>query len=318
MMKRRIFILALALMLVLSGCSSLTGGSKDDSGSEVSAQGNNLNKSITDEKLYSELDSLIGYPDKSSTSLPDRFTFIAMILGEPSTIEFDDGEEGLYCYACISRNDLDEYFLMEVSDIAETYEYGDIVKVDGEYIGSIYWVEDNDQVDVLEIKAHSMEAYTPEELETSTDWAYMTGGNKIEFVNAHYTEDTFGDVVVVYFEFTNNGSTDTAPSLGDFYIEYNGAEVSRTIFSLDEVYESALEYEGYGLTTDTYAGKTSLYYAAFSVDEKGEGEQGIYFDVYDDEFRLTHSVGLYVYENLEAMLAEPADETADGGETAAE
>lgn len=282
--------LILLLCLLLSGCGQVGDllGNASGGGSE--------------EKVYSELDRLLASPDSSST-LTSKFTFVAMLLDEAEPIEFpDEGESGVYHMACISRN-IEDVFYLEVGDVDGTFHSGDIVKVTGELNGFIYWTEDNSQVEILDIKASKVEAYTPEELEVDSSPTVTVDGNEIEFLGAHRASTTFNDLVVVYFNFTNNGTTDVSPDFSKFYIEYAGEQTGATIFAPSETDPQALDAGGAGGMNKTYAGKTQLYYKLCTIDTESSDDI-IYFSMFDDEFRMTYDIGLTVYDSLDDLYVD--------------
>ena len=291
---KKITALLLALTLLLAGCSSVSDA--------VSGIANAVDPKMPEEDMYRELSSLIGYTKGlANTNLTGEFTFVAMIYDEGEEITFDEDDyTGYYYTAGISRN-WDDDFLLDTIDVDIALEYGDIVKVTGKTDGTIYWTEDNDRVEVLAIKASAVEIYEPEEIEEINEpMMTLKNGNTIEFVGAHMTEDSFGEAIVVYFKYTNNGEKESAPSLSDFYIDYNGEEASSTIFSLDEVDASALSM-GPGITTKTYGGKSQLYYIAYTGDADAADDEPIYFSLYDDEFRRTYDWGIEIAPSLEAL-----------------
>lgn len=322
-MKRAWLPIVLTLILLFSGCASVKdaiGIGDDKSEEDVPSQSvtdkisdfldNSMKETFADEEeIYSRLSSLISYPEGSAGVLDSKFSFVAVLLGDIEEMEFDDAESGLYYPAYISRNE-DDFFYIEASAIEQEFHEGDMVKVTGSLNGTIYWTEDNEQVEVLDVMASAMEAYEPEAIEPDySGIALDKNGNEIELYGAHATKDSFNDAIIVYFTYKNNGSDSSAPSLGQYYVEYNGEQVGTTIFSIDEVDAGALEASGAGLTTETYAGKTQLYYAAFSVPGGLVEDEPIYFLIYDDEFRLTDGCALTVFPSLEEYYAAGEDTT---------
>ena len=290
---KKIAVLLLVSMVWLCGCSAVN--------DVVNQVADSVTAKMSDEDMYSELSRLIGYPDGlSRTDLDGKFTFIAMVMDEGEEIFFEDENYTGYFYAAYISRNWDDFFYLETTDLEVEFVSGDIVKVTGVLDGSIYWTEDNKQVEVISIKASAIEAYTPAEIEQSNESSItMPDGNTIEFVGAHATEDSFGRAIAVYFKYTNNGSTDSAPTLRDFYVEYGGEEASSTIFGLDEVDSSALEL-GVGITDKTFAGKSQLYYIAYE-GEAQDDDNAICFSQYDDEFRCTYDYDLVVADSLAAL-----------------
>jgi len=299
---KKIAVVVLIMMLVFSGCSEITDTLKETVGDLGNTISEAVDTSISEEEMYSELNRLIKNTD-ASTKLTGDFTFVAILYDEAEEIEFEEEDEapGMYHSAGISRN-WDDYFLLDVTNIDGDFHSGDIVKITGQTDGTIYWTEDNKQIEVLAIKASKMEKYEPEEVEEVVSFEIDIDGNTIEFIGAHKTKDTFGEAIVVYFNFKNNGSNDATPNFSDFYVEYGGEETDRTIFSIDEVDGSALEMKS-GITTKTYAGKTQTYYIVYKGNAEVDADEPIYFSLYDDEFRRTYDCGLEIAESLEALKA---------------
>ena len=305
-MKRGIF-LVLSLFFLLAGCSAvdeLTGAVTDSSSSGEETSANTL---------YEDLNTHIMNPSSPylPASLEGSFTFYAMILSDSHEMTFDDDTSGIYYEAAISRNAKD-YFFLNVTDVEGEFNPGDIIEVTGELNGLVYWTEDNSQVDILDIKASEIEPFTPEEIEPNTTGVVtLEDGNEIEFIGAHMSRDSFDDVIVVYFSFTNNGKTDATPVFSRFYVEYNAEEVSTTIFPPEEVDPRALESSSF--SDSTYAGKTQLYYKVYSIPSTASADEPIYFLGYDDEFRMIDAAALYVFPSLADMNA--AEETIDETDT---
>ena len=290
---KKVLALVLVFVLLLSGCSVFD-NIKDIAGG--------TDKKLSDEEMYSKLNSLIGYTNGLKNSdLTGEFTFVAMIFDEGEELYFEDDDyTGFYYSAGISRN-WDDYFMLDTKGLDTNFKDGDIVKITGSTNGTVYWTEDNERVEVLDIKAKAVVPYTPAEIETSHDAKVtLKDGNIIEFVGAHTTKDSFNEVVAVYFNFTNKGSKEAAPSLRDFYIEYAEEEASSSSFSLDELDASALRISA-GSPDKTYAGKTQLYCIAYTGDKEAARDEPIYFMLYDDEFRCTHEIALPISASLAEM-----------------
>ena len=287
---KKIAVLLILSMFLLCGCSAV-----NDIVNQIS---NSVDPKMTEEELYSELNRLIGYTNGlDRTDITGEFTFVAMILDEGEELFFEDEDyTGFFHGAIISRN-WDNAFYIETTGLDVPLKDGDIAKITGVLDGTIYWTEDNKQEEVLAIKASAVEVYEPAEIEQdNSSTVTLSNGNTIEFLGAHLTEDTFGEAVVVYFKYANKGSTDSAPSLRDFYVSYDEDEASSTIFGLDEVDSSALSL-GVGITDKTYAGKSQLYYIAYSGDENIDSDY-ICFSIYDDEFRCTYDYDVPVFASL--------------------
>ena len=294
---KKLAVLLVLMIFVLCGCDAVTG--------LIEQAVETVNPTMPQEKVYENLDRLIGYTKGlENTDLTGSFTFVCMVYDEGEEIYFEDEDyKGHYYAAGISRN-WDDYFMLDTIGLDGSFKPGDIVKVTGETDGTIYWTEDNNRVEVLCVKASAIEAYEPEDISEKTGATItLDDGNEIEFVGAHLTEDSFGDAIVVYFSFKNNGSKEAAPNLSAFYIEYDGSEAEKTIFSLDEVDSNALGMS-IGIVDKTYAGKSQVYYLAYSAEDGVAEGEPIYFELYDDEFRCTYSHGVSIDESLAAMKGE--------------
>ena len=300
MKKLTILLLVLTLALALCGCNAT-----DVVNNIVNRVDDAITPKMSQEEVYENLDRLIGYTDGlENTDLTGSFEFVAIIYDEGKEIHFDDEDyTGYYYSAGISRN-WNDYFMLDTMGLEGTFQDGDIVKVTGTTDGTIYWTEDNNRVEVLCVKASAIEAYAPEEIEMeSSDTIILDDGNAITFLGAHATENSFGEAIVVYFEFKNNDDKEAAPSLREFYVEYNGEEASSTIFGLDEVDSSALKL-GVGPIDKTYAGKSQVYYVAYTGDHNAANDEPIYFSLYDDEFRCTYDLPIDIAPSLADLQAE--------------
>jgi len=259
----------------------------------------------TGEELYSELDRFISNP-KSITmeDLPGTFTFTAKILSEPQELTVE-GEDRVYQSAWICRN-LNSYLLLDVTDLTEYPNEDDIVSVTGTQSGYVYWTEDNKQVDVLDIGVKEIKPYEPTEVEVNTKPEVAVesqqGSGKITFKGAHFTKDSFDRALVLYFDFTNNGSREIAPSMDKLYITLGDEEESlkKTIFSLNEVDGSALFAGKAGIADKTQPGKTIYYYSAYKAKESPDAKE-LYIRKYDDNFNMTDEIKINVAPSLSEM-----------------
>lgn len=308
-------LLAVALLLGATGCDAITGAVEGITGavSEVAGAVGDAVSGPSGDELYSALDSLMSNPS-GSTSLSGKFTFVAMIISEPEEISFDEDEDGVvhtYQMAVISRND-DDYFFLEVTDLTDRFAPGDIVEITGEANGTIYWTEDNKQVEVLDIFAHGVKAAEIEEAELnegpSVEVANWQGSGTVTFLGAHYAKDSFGPAIALYFEFQNTGSKDAPPPLSDLYYFHGDTEATTTIFGLDEVDPGFLNAANAGIAEKTFAGKTNRYYVALKAGE--DLEAPLFIETYDDYFNMTTQIILPIAENLEALTGGEPEESA--------
>ena len=293
-MKRKLTIAIAALCVLLSvfgmsGCDSLL--------STNSA-----------EDIYSELDSLINDPD-GSTDLTGTISFVACIVTEPFE-EKVDGETRTYQQVGISRNKNDVMFV-DVSDIDTKPSAESYATITGTLDGHLFWTNDNKQEKVLNFHASKMESFTPSEEEPSTEnkLSLEVSGysGEVEFVGAHYSKNNFGDVIVVYMNFTNtkpegnvklNGLSNLFYRVsmfhGDEYVEKGSSTLSP-----DELDPSALDATSMQAYTPT--GKTQLYYMIVKVGEEDNHESVFCAEVYDDEFACKNSVAIPIANSLAEM-----------------
>ena len=291
----------LVMIFLLSGCGEIK-EAIDGFTNELSGV-----VEMTEDEIYGELKRLMANPDRmDNTDLVGQFSFVAVITSDIEELEFEDDEPGMYCSAEISR-EYDDYFLLELTNIEGTFSAGDIVKITGEVDGTIYWTENNDLVKVLAIKASAVEDYEPPEVELANAAAVEIDGNTIEFLGAHKSTDSFGEVIIVYINFTNNSDEAARPKMSSFFIEYNGYEAETSVFSVSEVDGSAVSITGAGITPETYPGKTLTYFMVFTGDETAAADEPIFFTIFDDEFRMTYDYGIYIAESLAELTGEAAD-----------
>lgn len=284
-MKKRGILIILSLLMALSlmGCQSM--GGKGESG----------------EKLYDNIDRLIKYPESESayTSLPMKFSFTGMVLSEPFEMEMGDDEletRNVF-YAGISRN-MKDMFLVDVTDVEFDLEPFDLFEVTVEDISSVYWTEEGRREEVINFVAKEISAYTIEKTEplVSDTIAIKDEKRDVEykFLNIEKGTDSYGNLIVLYFEFTNNGTEDAEPNMNDFMF-FNGEEmmVNSSFGVKSEVDPNALYV---GIVADpTYPSKTQLYYVGLKQNSSSEAvvdyNSPLEIEKYDDNFKLTYYYG---------------------------
>lgn len=284
---------------VVEGVNQVVAGAKEEMGAVLEET------KITDEELYGELDRLLRNPDNADmTKLVDEFTFTTIITSEPEEITFDDDEQ-VYQYqtGIISRN-LNDIFLLEVSELEEAIPVDTIVSVTGTIGGVVYDIQDNKKISVLEILAKNVKIVPESEIDTNTEGEVVLdsgyGPGVYQFQGAHYTTDSFNDVIVLYLDYTNTGSNDVAPSLsGNFRFVQGDQILGVTMFSLDEVDPAALD-AGSGIAEKTFAGKTFRYYYPLTANPEAMGEP-IYIVRIDDHFNMIDDIMIPVEASLEAI-----------------
>jgi len=294
-MKKRLLALALVLTFVLlfTAC--------DEIGSTFSTN---------PEDVYSELDTLVNSPDRT-TNLTGSFTFVAYIACEPFEQELE-GTTYMYQEVYISRN-LQNSIYLDVTGITETLPENSYATITGKINGSIYWTEDNKKVEVLDIKASKMAAFTPSEDEPNTEnnlqLSRLSTKGTYEFVGAHRAKSSFEDVIVLYFNYTNTGA-DTNTKINDVdYMLTKKADIYHGDSKLKTTSQSAKELDPNALNaTDmqayTYSGKTQLYYMTFAANKDVAADEPIYIEVYNDNFECTNIIEVPVSKNLAAMKGE--------------
>jgi len=262
------------------------------------------------EEVYSKLDSLVSNPD-GSTDLNGSVTFVAYIASEPFEETFT-GEEKVYTYqvAYISRNDRKPIYL-DITDIDTVLPADSYASITGTVTGNVYWTADNKQEKVLDFHATNMEAFSVPETEPSTvnklDLADSPYSGTFEFVGAHYSKNSFNDVIVLYFNFTNTAPESNVKISGisilldRMYISVGEQYITNasSAFKPEELDPGALD--AHSSQAYTPSGKTQLYYMAIEVNDETPADAPIYIDVYSDEFALTNSIEIPVSTNLSEM-----------------
>lgn len=322
---KKIFVLLLSTMLLLgvTGCKQI-----DDlvsSALDVTTEGvTGSTGSANTDKLYADLSYLISSPDGLEDSYNDylgkKITFTAMVLSEPEEWDFDeeDGGAQTYMWAAISRNANDE-FLINVGDIPEASRpaNGDIISLTGNIDGTIYTIYDNEKSDFIDFIASDITPKEPADEPDTTNKIPVSSWNAkgdVSFVSAELTQDTFDDVVLLYFEFTNTGDADAAPPIEKITFYQGDNRLSTSIHSVDaELNPSALN--GTMMPEETIVGKTFLYY---TVLKSGDSTMSITGDpleayIWDDDFNCTNlvtiSIGDAVGGEDTTGEADPTDET---------
>ena len=297
-MKKLFVSFILAGTMLFSGCNVIEGVMSGD------LAGSLLNTPSVD--VYEELASLASNPNGNS-DLSGSFTFVAEVASEPFEMELD-GENYTYQEIYICRS-YDDPILLDVGSVAAPAEAGTYSTITATWTGSIYWTEDNKRVEVLDLKGSKMEPFTVSDAEPDmTNNIHLEkhsyNGN-IEFVGAHYSRNSFNDVVVVYFNFKNNApDTNTKLSgvstlLGMLDVYHGDMFASGSnSFSPDELDPGALKAGD--ITSYTPSGKTQLYYTIYKAEPEA-GEDIMYFALFDDEFALTNVVEIPIAASLAEM-----------------
>ena len=304
-MKKSIRIIAALLLLVfcISACN-LDGIIDTINGLDGGGGSSSL-----PEDIYTPLASLVRNPDSSSTLDNKKFTF-AVYIGTETFEETFEGETKVYTYQLgYIEREYDTPIYLDMTDLDTTPASGSYAYVTGTVTGTVYWTEDNKQVEVLDFRVQSFESYQPNFSEPSSENLFETADGKVEFVGAHYSENSFDTVAVVYVKYTNT-KADSAykfnslrTMLGEFDVDVSSelpyTTCSGSIFEPDEVYGGALKANDMNATTPS--GKSQLYYFTITLELGAAEDDTIWFDVYDDEYNFTHSIGVFVEPDLETL-----------------
>jgi len=242
----------------------------------------------------------------NKTELGGKFTFTTFITGEAFEATFDEEPDVVHKYqdAMIARND-DKYYFLDVVNLSEELEAGKYYSVTGELNGSVYWTEDNKKINVLDITAKEAKSFAPEDKSEDTN-VLVNGDYEYAFVGAHFAEAAARtDVIVVYFEFTNNSGKEASPSLSamDFYQGDGTKSLYSTVLTVKELDGSAINVSAPGISgKETYAGKTGFYCAALQIDKDAKENKDVLWAVrYNDDYELIDDIGINVFKDLKAL-----------------
>ena len=296
--KRMLGLLAGVMVLTgLAGCQMAI-DLMDTAASSVSGVGIGT-------AFYADLSSMINSPDRLYNSssydgyLDKNITFTAMVLSEPEMLEFDeeDGGPRRYISAAIARNERN-YMLVDVDDLEDIPLPGEIVEIQGQIKGYIYYVEDNQNVNKLDVKAGKMTVKEPEDNpDTGNQITFNENYAKgiIEFKEAVQQKDSFDkNITVLYFEFTNNETTDQTSPI-DKVTFYQGDTYLRAVSSQ---VQSGVDPQAmwHMVTNATKPGKTFLYYVVLRTEDN---EQEMTSDpvtayFYDDDYNCLNEIEILV------------------------
>ena len=286
-MKKSILLLVLATLLIFSACDILS-------------------TSYNQDEVYEKLSSLAANP-AGKTDLTGSITFTVYIASEPTEQTF--GDDTIYLYQAVYISRSDDVIYLDVTGIDTKLPEDSYATVTGKVNGSISWTEDNKKVEVLDVKATKMEAFTPSEEDPNTEnYLQLKSGTyagNYEFVGAHFSKTSFDDVIVLYFNFTNtapdsnvkfNGSGSLLSKNAMFY--HGDTIIKKSSFDPKDLNPAALEAND--MHAYTYSGNTQLYYTTFYVDEAAAGTP-LYVDIYNDNFEWTHSIEVPIADSLAAL-----------------
>lgn len=275
MKKIKVLLSILAVGIFLVGCSALDGGS-----------------SISNEEKYDALNSLVNSPNVAfetyANKLPSKFSFSVYTLGAKE--EWDlEGETQVIVPAMISRN-TEKYLLISVDNLAD-YDYpeGSYLTITGSLAGSIYWTEENKQVDVLHVEASKVEVLEPSEGEPIEDLSFdvetVYSHTNFTFLSAEPTVAMNRPAAYLYFDFENKGESEISPASAGLTYYQGDTILERTIMPGNtSPAEDALNTDGFNKTAPT---KTSKYYwtleAKYSDEEMNDTDPIMVYK-YDDDF----------------------------------
>lgn len=300
MKNRRIISIILTVFLTfsLSGCDfirGITGDGKSDAGEKSDPGG----PAYTSEELYSKLSHAIGSPaNLQEDYLPGTFTFTALILSEPDEVDFGDGDVCLFQVACIARR-VDDYFLLNMTDIADTPGENTVVIITGKIAGTVYWTEDNKRVEKLEIKAYKIKPCPETNDEPETGAKVRDDFYVYEFLGAHLSPNNVSGnfkVIVLYFNFTNQSDRNARPAPRQFFFYQGDARLGISVAGAKEKSSLALDTT-VGIVTETYPGTTSLYYITLKWTAESDGDT-LYICKYDDDFKLIVEIAIPILPSL--------------------
>jgi len=248
------------------------------------------------EEFYYTLNDAVSNPDNiDAYFLPETFEFSAFITYGKETIPLEEGS-GDFVSAIIARN-YDKEILIEVTEydgeLPEAYEF---VKVTARLEGCLYTTEGGERISYLWLSALGFMPLEESDVpvnETDTDSVVsLTASGDVTFKSAEFSTDVFGDIVILYFEFTNTSDRDIFPIMNSFEFyanNENSDKLEKTIFEPAQVDGSALA------TTKekTFIGKTQLYYMTFRAIE---GADSIVITRYDDDFNCVYAYTMAVNE----------------------
>ena len=258
-------------------------------------------------EMYQELDDLIDDPT-DDTDMTGSITFKAYIASEPFEETFDD-DETVYMYqtAYICRN-IDKPMFIDVTNIENRLPEGSYATITGSVVGNIYWTENNQQKEYLDLHVEKIEPYELPEAqpgaESKIDVENYSYSGSLEFLGAHFAKTSFDKYVVVYFNFTNTKGESNLKMdglsllLNRVDISYNGEDLGprRTAFDVEGLRSDALDM--YAMSAYTPSGKTQLYYMLIEPDAYASEDEPVWFDVFDDEFVHVNSFAVPVAKTL--------------------
>ncbi len=260
-------MVVLSLLLVLSGCSAIdkmTGGGFS----------------------YDKLSLSVVNPRTAESGLKEGASveFVAVVSSEIQELEID-GEIHDYILVNIARSKRE--FFVEVSQISETYEIGEFVKITGKREGYLFSGDD----EFLNIVASGMEKVTPEDLSVKNGpCENIEGVGTFTFKEAAFTKFTQeNDTVVVYYDFevSEDAGYDRLPLLNFEYFLIQGGELLESTMLVSNNKNENAGKDNNGVAPGT---KRLLYTGLRSVNSSND----LNIIGYDDEFNKICDVDLTI------------------------
>lgn len=256
--KIKLVLTAVMALVLFTGCSVLDG---------VSSKPNK-------EEMYDALSSAMSNPgvhlDINSGKLSGKLTCSVLVVSEKERWDIE-GKPLEMVGAMISRN-TEDVMLLEVGGITDyNYPPGTFLSVTGEIVGSIYWTEDNEQVEVVHAEATKVEVL-PESTNEPKEDSKFTVENvyhsaAITFEDkAEPSTETFGkNAATVYLDFEITSDKEMFPFFDGLTFYQGDTLLTRSHFDAeDKPREDALKPDGFN---KAYPGKQTKFYYTLKADD---------------------------------------------------
>ncbi|MBP1046936.1 DUF5067 domain-containing protein [Enterococcus sp. BWM-S5] len=269
----------------------------DSSEAEVSERSDEqVEQSIQiNEDIYDDLYTYVSNPQMISQAaiFEQELSFVAEVRGEAMEIESpDDSFVGEWYVTAYLLRDKDTPIYLNISSLEKEDwpQDGDVLKITGKPVGYLYAAYENKRMDVLDMKAVSLE-----EKRSSTQAAAKetieTDDYKITITDTAVLYDSFDDqTLIIYYTFKNKKSTIAAsPIRTHFFFTQGENQLAHTILA-----DSNDQLDSLALKNDLLEPNTELlYYAALKLAEE---ETPVKMTVYDDEYNVLSMLELAVTE----------------------
>ncbi|MGL4695642.1 DUF5067 domain-containing protein [Enterococcus larvae] len=247
------------------------------------------------EDIYDDLYTYVSNPQMISQAVifEQELSFVAEVRGEAMEIESpDDSFVGEWYVTVYLLRDQDTPIYLNISSLEKEDwpQDGDVLKITGKPVGYLYAAYENKRMDVLDMKAVSLE-----EKRSSTQAAAKetieTDDYKITITDTAVLYDSFDDqTLIIYYTFKNKKSTIAAsPIRTHFFFTQGENRLAHTILA-----DSNDQLDSLALKNDLLEPNTELlYYAALKLVEE---ETPVEMTVYDDEYNVLSMLELAVTE----------------------